>query len=117
MAQKIVDSAILVCDKGTAPSSLSVTSQDFLYTGEKLQATEQDRIASTNIKPFGVCKLQPILVGYKPCTPVPTVWHKTTLKDEINGYKLLTDQSECPCSIGGKISVQAKGHSENHETE
>lgn len=47
--------------------------------------------------------------------PAPTQWEGYTLKDEINGYKILTIDSTCPCSIGGKISVQHQGHGEQHE--
>ena len=42
-------------------------------------------------------------------------WDKTTEKDTINHYKILTEESTCNCSVGGKISVQDKGHGEKHE--
>lgn len=117
MPQKIVDTATLECAEGMTPSNLTVTSQNFVYTGNKLTATEKDKQANVNIKSFGQCKLKPTTGGYLPCIPIPVKWDKTTRKDEINGSKILTEESICMCSIGGKISVKDKGHSENHETE
>ncbi|MEN9919418.1 MAG: hypothetical protein RL662_1854 [Bacteroidota bacterium] len=117
MPDKITDTAILLCDKGVTPTPLTVTSQTFCFAEGKLIATEQDKQAMINIKPFGICKLKPSITGYLPCTPAPIAWQNPTPKDEINGYKILTDQSECSCATGGTIKVQSKGHSENHDTE
>ena len=115
MPQKITDTAQLSCNQGTAPSNLSVTSQNFSTAEGKHIATEQDKQANTNIKPFGQCKLKPSSGGYLPCIPAPTVWQKTTEKDTINNYKILTEDSFCMCSTGGKIGVADKGHGEKHE--
>lgn len=117
MAKIIINAATLKCDQGTIPSDLTVTSQNFFYIEDKLVATEQDKQANVNIKLFGQCKLKPSFSGYLPCMPVPVKWDKTSQKDEINGYKILTEESICPCSIGGTISVENKGHSEIHDTE
>jgi Domain of unknown function (DUF4280) len=117
MPQKLTDTATLQCDQGTTPSKLTVTSQDFCKAEDKLIATEKDKQPNANIKPFGQCKLKPSSGGYLPCMPAPTLWQKTAKKDEINGFKILTDDSTCQCSIGGKIAVQNKGHSERHEVE
>ncbi len=115
MPQKITDTAQLSCSQGTTASNLSVTSQNFSMAEGKYIATEHDKQANTNIKPFGQCKLKPISGGYLPCIPTPTMWQKTTEKDTINNYKILTEDSFCMCGIGGKISVDNKGHSEKHE--
>lgn len=117
MPNQITDTAILKCDKGTTGSILTVTSQSFCFTDNKLLATEADKQAMGNIKPFGNCKLKPIIVGYLPCSPSPTAWTNTTAKDEICGNKILTEDSICICSTGGTISIENKGHSENHEIE
>jgi hypothetical protein len=114
MADKITETAILECDKGSIPTPLSVTSQNFCYLANKLIATENDNQPIVNIKPFGVCRLKPSAVGYLPCVPSPTAWQKTSDKDEISGKKILTENSTCPCSTGGTIKIQDKGHSENH---
>jgi hypothetical protein len=111
MPQKLTEKAMLVCDKGTAPSTLSVTSQTFSKANDLLIATEQDKQAMVNIASFGVCAITKAT-----CVPAAIAWQKTTQKDEINNYKILTEDSTCPCAVGGNISVQQKGHNENHET-
>lgn len=113
MSQKITQTAELKCDKGTTPSFLEVTSQGFCKADNKLIATEEDKKANENIKPFGNCKLK----YNQSCKPNPEKWEITSSKDIINGYKILTEKSICLCSIGGKISIQNVGHSEKHETE
>lgn len=115
MPQKITDTAQLSCNQGTAASNLSVNSQNFSTADGKHIVTEQDKQANTNIKSFGQCKLKPTLGGYLPCIPAPMVWQKTTEKDTINTYKILTEDSFCLCTTGGKIEVANKGHGEKHE--
>ncbi|MFZ4929799.1 DUF4280 domain-containing protein [Chryseobacterium sp. Mn2064] len=115
MPQKITDTAQLSCNQGTMPSNLSVTSQNFSTAEGKYIATEHDKQANVNIKPFGQCKLKPTIGRYLPCLPVPTAWQKTTEKDTINNYKIITEDSFCICNIGGKIEITDKGHSEKHE--
>lgn len=112
MPQKLTEKAILLCDKGDKPSQLKVTSQTFSKAENKLIATEQDKLPETNIPNFGVCA-----VTHSKCVPAPLKWDKTTEKDTINNYKILTEDSTCQCSVGGKISCQHKGHGEMHEIE
>lgn len=115
MPQKITDTAQLSCNQGTTPGNLSVTSQNFSTAEGKYIATEQDKQTNINIKPFGQCKLKPTSGGYLPCIPAPIAWEKATEKDTINNYKILTEDSFCMCSTGGKIEVTDKGHGEKHE--
>jgi Domain of unknown function (DUF4280) len=110
MPQKLTEKAILLCDKGAKPSQLKVTSQTFSKAENKLIATEQDKQAETNIPNFGICT-----VTRSTCSPAVIKWDKTTEKDTINNYKILTEDSTCQCSVGGKISIQHKGHGEKHE--
>lgn len=112
MPQKLTEKALLFCDKGAKPSQLKVTSQTFSKAEDKLVATEQDKQPETNIPSFGVCA-----ITKSKCTPAIIKWDNTTEKDTINNYKILTEESTCNCSVGGKISVKAKGHSEKHETQ
>ncbi|HEX8575367.1 MAG TPA: DUF4280 domain-containing protein [Flavobacterium sp.] len=112
MPQKLTEKALLLCDKGAKPSQLKVTSQTFSKAEDKLVATEQDKQPETNIPNFGVCA-----VTKSNCTPAIIKWDKTTEKDTINNYKILTEESTCQCSVGGKVTVQDKGHKEKHETE
>ena len=111
MPQKLTETALLLCNKGAIPSQLKVTSQTFSKAEDKLVATEQDKQPETNIPSFGVCT-----ITKSKCTPAIIKWDKTTEKDTINNYKILTEESTCNCSVGGKISVQDKGHAEKHET-
>jgi hypothetical protein len=112
MPEKLTEQATLICDKGTAPAQLKVTSQTFSYANDKLVATEQDKATNINIASFGVCA-----ITRSTCIPAAIAWQHTTQKDDINGFKILTEDSTCMCSIGGTISVQHKGHSEMHETD
>lgn len=110
MAAKITEQAKLICDKGTAPAQLKVTSQNFCKADNKLIATEMDKQANTNIPAFGSCSIM-----QKDCQPLPTSWANTTIKDSINELKILTEASFCSCSLGGKISIIHKGHSGIHD--
>jgi hypothetical protein len=110
MPEKLTEKAILFCDKGAKPSELKVTSQDFCKAESKLIATEQDKQTESNIPNFGACS-----ITRSTCSPKPIKWDKTAKKDTINNYKILTNESTCQCSSGGKISIQHKGHVEKHE--
>ena len=117
MPQIITDTAELSCNQGTATSKLNVTSQDFVTIEGKAMATEEDKQANSNIQPFKQCKLKPSSGGYLPCVPAPIQWEDTAEKDTINGQKILTENSYCMCSVGGKITIKDKGHNENHNAE
>ena len=110
MPQKLTETALLLCDKGAKPSQLKVTSQTFAKAEDKLIATELDKQPETNIPNFGACA-----VTHSKCSPAPIKWDKTTEKDTINTYKILTEDSTCQCAVGGKIAVQHKGHGEQHD--
>ncbi len=114
MANIITDTAQLACNQGTTTSSLVVVSQDFVTIEDKPIATEQDIQPNTNILPFGQCKLKPTSSGYLPCMPALQKWEKIAEKHTINDNAILTDESFCMCTVGGKISVKDKGHSEVH---
>ena len=105
MPKQITDTAQIKCDKGNKPVALKVTSQHFDHIDGKAQATENDNVANTNIASFGLCS-----VSQKKCTPAPTQWQNTSIFT-IEGFKELTDESFCPCSIGGKINFINAGQS------
>lgn len=104
MSYHLTDTTQLQCDKGTIPTSITVTSQTFMSIEGKLQATEEDKQPNSNIKPFGQCKLKPSSGGFLPCIPAPIKWQDTSVF-EIDGMKELLDSSTCTCSVGGKISI------------
>ena len=117
MPQIITDTAELSCNQGTVITALKVTSQQFAKINDKLQATEEDKQANANILSFKQCKLKPSSGGYLPCVPAPIQWEDAAEKDTINEQKILTENSYCMCSVGGKITVKDKGHNENHNVE
>jgi len=104
MSNPITDNTKLQCNQGTQISTLKVTSQTFMSIKDKLQATEKDKEANVNIKPFALCKLKPTFFGYQPCVPTPIKWENTS-PFEIDGQKELLDCSTCKCAVGGIISV------------
>ena len=112
MADKITEGAILLCDKGVKPSQLKVTSQDFCKAQEKLIATAQDLLPEVNIPNFGVCSIM-----RSNCIPSILKWNDTAEIDSINEQKILTEDSTCNCTVGGKISIQHKGHTEIHSVD
>lgn len=103
MNNPIIDKDLLQCNKGTEQPPIQVTSQNFAVLAGKLQATEEDKQAQSNIIPFGYCKLKPNSSGYLPCLPVLIKWQNTS-PFEIDGKKELTTDSFCPCSIGGTVT-------------
>jgi hypothetical protein len=107
--QLITETALLQCDKGAITTKLAVTSQNFSLAESKLIATEQDKQANVNIQSFSICS-----ITKKTCIPAPTIWQQTTEKDTINGFKILTENSFCKCSLGGKISIKINGHEGKH---
>ncbi|MFK6999480.1 DUF4280 domain-containing protein, partial [Flavobacterium oreochromis] len=104
------EKGLLFCNKGTKSGQLKVTSQTFSRVEGKLIATEEDKYPETNIPSFGVCA-----ITKSNCTSAIIKWDKTTEKDSINNFKILTEESSSQCSVGGKISVEYKGHEEQHE--
>ena len=112
MPQKITETATLACDKGAVVAQLNVTSQDFCRAENKLIATEKDKEGEVNIPNFKSCA-----VTRGRCHPAPQAWQNVSLKDEINGMKFLTENSVCPCGVGGIISLKDTGHGENHSIE
>lgn len=105
MPEFITDGALMQCDKGVAPSKLTVTSQQGCLIAGKPQATEKDKQAGANIAPFGVCS-----VTQKSCMPQPTAWVKAG-PYTIDGVKELTTDSFCMCGLGGKIQFLQSGNS------
>ncbi len=105
MPEFITDGALMQCDKGVAPSKLTVTSQQGCLIAGKPQATEKDKQAGANIAPFGVCS-----VTQKSCMPQPTAWQKTG-PYTIDGVKELTTDSFCMCGLGGKMQFLQSGNS------
>lgn len=107
MPQKITDTAQIQCDKGSEPTKLVISSQNFSTFDDKPIATERDARPNENIMPFGSCRAKPFNA---PCVPVTQKWDKTCEKDMVNDLKIVLDTSKCMCATSGKITVVHKGH-------
>ena len=102
MADKkyVPDGTFLICNKAAGFTALKVNpmARATLY-GQKM-ANENDKISIVNIPPMGGCLVTKVV-----CTPVPTSWSPVKNNAKFNGGRLLQEDSEIPCAIGGKISI------------
>jgi|GEM_PF-1141255 len=87
------------CDKGSTPSPLQVTSQQFVYLQDKLQATNFD----TTFAPFGTCALK----NNQPCVPAPLRWENVfeAVTLGADGCHPLLEKSTIRCAVGGVVSI------------
>ena len=113
----VVHEATCKCQYGNAPDKLTVTTQTKHYTNDssmskKLIATNKEIGQPFKKKTFGQCKLQPTLIGYKPCQPNITEWtgfYTEVTLDENSGNPLLED-SKATCVIAGKPCIEINDH-------
>ena len=103
MPLKTTTNATILCDKGSKPTNLQVTSQTHSKIDGVLIATEKDKEFPENIQPFGFCS-----ISKSSCKCTPTKWEKT-LKSKINGNKKLSKDSFMMCGVGGKIEFTDTG--------
>ena len=87
------------CDKGTVPSPLQVTSQQFVYLQNKLQATTLDK----TFVPFGTCALK----NNQPCVPALPLWEKAFELVSVGSDVChpLLEKSTIRCAVGGVVSI------------
>ncbi|MDQ2772801.1 MAG: DUF6531 domain-containing protein [Bacteroidota bacterium] len=103
MEKKYVPSGVcLVCDKGTLPSMLTVTSNLTTEIYGVQLATEADKLPMVNIPPMGVCA-----VTHIPCIvqPSPLGWSPVQNSVIIGGQRLLLEDSKLRCLAGGQVSL------------
>lgn len=108
MPQAVCQGAMCTCPLGSAPSTLSVTSQQVAKIGGMLVATIQDCVTGTNLPPFGTCQiLTASAMGVPtPCAMAPAgTWLPGSLVQRINNLPVLTDTSKLICGIGGVITI------------
>jgi hypothetical protein len=95
----VCNGASCLCDQGSGPSTLDVSSQSTIVIQEKLMATEDD-ITFNN--PFGTCKLK----NNNPCIPdIKTKWENPSSNVLGKNKKVLLENSKLTCAVGGKISI------------
>ena len=103
MEKKYVPSGVcLMCDKGTLPSVLTVTSNLTTEIYGVQLATEADKLPMANIPPMGVCA-----VTHIPCIvqPSPLGWSPVQNSVIIGGQRLLLEDSKLRCMAGGQVSL------------
>ena len=101
MSKKYIpDKSWLICDKGAAPIQINVThdNNSKIY-GERL-VSEADMVPGENIMPFGVCAITRAACAY-----CPIYWDKCNQGVKVNGFKLVFEDANLLCQVGGKISV------------
>ena len=109
MPQVVCQGAMCTCPLGTAPSTLTVTSQQVVKIGGMLVATIQDCAPGTNLPPFGTCNtLTAAAQGVPtPCALAPVgMWTPGSAVQKINSsIPVLTQTSTLTCGIGGVVTI------------
>jgi len=122
MAKKlVVHGAKLKCTHGTNESSF-VVAPNVADAKDKPMSTVMDHAPMKNIQPFGMCNTQANpqvaaataaamgVLTPQPCIPVvPAPWSPGSTVAQMNGNKLLTDDSKCQCQWTGQISITEAG--------
>ncbi len=113
----VCQGAECMCQNGDAPDKLIVETQSKRYINDpdrtdKLMATNKEIGQPFEKKTFGQCKLQPTIMGFKPCQPNITEWtdfyDKITVSD--NQGNPLLEGSKATCAIAGSPCVSILFH-------
>ena len=99
----VVKDAIMLCDKGTAPSSFNPTHNTKVKINKCLVTTTADKIPIVNIPSFKICS-----VTQSPCVPKPTVW-QNPCGVKVKGEKTLLFRCSMQCGVGGQIEFATSG--------
>ena len=108
MPQVVCKGAMCTCPLGTAPATLTVTSQQTLKIGGMLVATIQDCSPGANLPPFGTCNtLTAAAQGVPtPCALAPVgTWTPGSTVQKINSIPVLTQSCTLACGIGGVVTI------------
>jgi Domain of unknown function (DUF4280) len=104
----VCQGAMCMCPLGTAPSTLSVTSQQIVTINSLFVATIQDCMIGANLPPFGTCQILTASASGvpTPCAMVPAgTWMPGSTVHSINNLPVLTDICKLICGIGGMITI------------
>ena len=97
----VPEGVYLVCDKGAKPSELkSLSYKETTLFGEHM-TTKVDKVLNINFDPFGPCSM----MNGSTCTAPITDWTNLTDSVRLGGNELLLENSELPCTLGGKIKI------------
>lgn len=108
MPQAVCQGAMCICPLGTAPATLTVTSQMIYKIGGMLVATIQDCAPMVNLPPFGTCNtLTAAASGVPtPCALAPVgMWMPGSVVQRINNIPVLTQVCTLACGIGGVVTI------------
>ncbi|QIL20907.1 DUF4280 domain-containing protein [Thermomonas sp. HDW16] len=121
MPIQVVNGATLMCPFGVAPSTLVVTPENRVLSGNQPAANIMDFVPMKNIMPFGMCTslANPTVASATatalgvltpmPCIPVTTPW-KPGAATVLLGYMPALDNTcTCQCTWGGVITVTNPG--------
>jgi hypothetical protein len=107
-----VNGATLQCTCGSAPATLTVTSQMQAKIGKQCAATVLDHTPA-NIPPFGTCSLLSAAAAGTPTPCVPAAagpWMPgSTSVVRIGSQQGLLNTDKLMCSVGGVISIVSPG--------
>lgn len=117
MPKIVVRGATLRCSQGSSTGSLSLARTP-MTADDAVIATVDDHVPMTNIPAFGTCgsmanpqvsaatsAAQGVLQRM-PCIPVTNgAWSPGAGIGEVDGVKMLTENSTCRCNWNGTVSV------------
>jgi hypothetical protein len=122
MPKLVVNTALLQCSFGVAPSSLVVLPVNRVMAGNQPAANIMDFKPTVNILPFGMCTslANPTVASATsaamgvltpmPCVPMTTApWIPGSATTMIANQPALHDACTCMCNWGGVIKVNVPG--------
>ncbi len=122
MGMQVVNTALLQCSFGVAPSPLVVLPLNREMVFNQPAANIMDHIPMTNIMPFGVCNsiANPMVAAATaaalgvltpmPCIPVtPAPWVPGSPTVLVGNMPALNDSSMCMCNWAGVIKINMPG--------
>ncbi len=123
MSIQTIQTAVLQCSFGAAPSPLLVVPKGPPELSSNMPAaTILDNVPIVNLQPFGVCSsiANPAVASATaaalgvltpmPCVPVPVgPWAPGSPTVLINNIPALDNMSKCMCAYGGVIQIVQPG--------
>lgn len=124
MSEIVCSGAVIRCDQGAAPSSLTVLPVHQTSGVSLSVATVMDHAPTVNIAPFGMCRSpsNPQVAAAtsaaggtltpQPCIPVTTSpWSSEVPSVTVRNLAVLDKRATCRCAWGGTISIENPGAS------
>ena len=121
MPIQVVNGATLMCPFGVAPSTLVVTPDNRVLSGNQPAANIMDFVPMKNIQPFGMCTTPSNpqvatataaasgVLTPQPCIPDTSPWKPGAPTVLLGFQPALDNVSTCQCAWGGVITVTNPG--------